>query len=329
MRCFWRFALPTLTVLGLWAGLSAPLAASPLTPLAGGRVAAMPQAQPPTARYDFGTRAATDQSALAQTFTLRNDGKALVTVSRIEPSCGCTTAVLSGDQTIPFALKPGQSVSVEVSVSPGRLAPGPAHKTIWVYTADDDNHPAALLEVDGTIEAGASAYSPDALIPGAARPSFLPKEGHLAPPFSLADTQGKAFTLTAARGHSAALFFFCGCPWCADVARLWAEVQRGSRLPSDAQTVIVFAGTKAEASVFAAKSGLDLARTRLLPDPDSKLTEGTYQANSCPRVFTLDAKGLIRYTNDHADDKPRQSPAKLIVKQALAALGTAGQSVAR
>ena len=329
MRFSSRLALPTLTVLGLWAGLSAPLAAAPLTPLAGGRVAAMPQAQPPTARYDFGTRAARDQSPLAQTFTLRNDGKALVMVSRIEPSCGCTTAVLSGDQTIPFALKPGQSVSVEVSVSPGRLAPGPTHKTIWVYTADDDNHPAALLEVDGTIESGASLSSPDALIPGAARPSFLPKEGHLAPPFSLPDTEGKPFTLTAARGHSVALFFFCGCPWCADVAHLWAEVQHEARLPADAQTVVVFAGTKAEASAFAAKNGLDLARTRLLPDPDSKLTEGAYQANSCPRVFSLDPKGLIRYTNDHADDRPRQSPAKTIVKQALEALGQMPQTAAR
>ena len=315
--------------MGLWAGLNAPLAAAPLTPLAGSRVAAMPQAQPPTARYDFGTRAAADQSPLAQTFTLRNDGKASVAVSRIEPSCGCTTAVLSGDQTIPFTLKPGQSVSIEVSVSPGRLAPGPAHKTIWVYTSDDDNHPAALLEVDGSIEAGAAVTSPDALIPGMARPSFLPKEGHLAPPFSLIDTEGKPFTLTSARGHSVALLFFCGCPWCADVAHLWGKAQHDAGLPSDAQTVVVFAGTKAEASAFAAKSGLDLAKTRLLPDPDSKLTESTYQANSCPRAFSLDAKGLIRYTNDHADDRPRQSPAKTIVKQALAALEQISQTAAR
>ena len=301
--------------------LCAPLAAAPLTPLAGGGVAAMPQAQPPTARYDFGSRAASDRSPLTQTFALRNDGTAPVTVSRIEPSCGCTTAMLGGAQTLPIAVKPGQSVSVEVSVSPGRLAPGPAHKTIWIYTADDDNHPAALLEIDGTIDSEASLTSPDAIVPGAARPSVLPKEGHLAPPFSLPDTAGQTFTLTAARGHSLALFFFCGCPWCTDVAHLWAGAQKASRLPPDAQTVVVFAGTKAEASAFAARNGLDLSKTRLLPDPDSKLTEGTYQANSCPRVFALDAKGIVRYTNDHPDDQPRVAPAKTIVTQALAALG--------
>ena len=321
-----RFPLYALTLLCLCTAL-APLAAAPLTPVAGGRVAAMPQAQPPTARYDFGTRAASDTGPISQTFALRNDGTAPVTVSRIEPSCGCTTAVLDGTQTLPLALKPGQSVSVLVSVSPGRLAPGPAHKTIWIYTADDDNRPAALLEIDGTIDSEAALSSPDAIVPGAARPSVLPKEGHLAPPFSLTDTAGQTFTLTAARGHALALFFFCGCPWCADVAHLWGQAQHDKRLPADAQTVVVFAGSKAEASAFAAKNGLDLNKTRLLPDPDSKLTEGTYQANSCPRVFALDAKGIIRYTNDHPDDQPRIAPAKTIVAQALAALGQTAQAV--
>ena len=63
-------------------------------------------------------------------------------------------------------------------------------------------------------------------------------------------------------------------------------------------------------------------QTTLLPDPDSKLTEGVYKLNSCPRAFALDPAGLIRYTNDHADDQPRRAPAETIVGYMLKAFGS-------
>ncbi len=158
-------------------------------------------------------------------------------------------------------------------------------------------------------------------LPGQPLPSVLPQTGHLAPPFTRTDTTGKPFALAAARGRPLALFFFCGCPWCADVAQAWGRVQRGARLPNSARTVVVFAGDKAAASAFAAKNGLDLTQTLLLPDPDSKLTETVYHANSCPRTFVVNPQGIITYTNDHPDDLPRQAPAKTIVLHAFEALG--------
>ena len=37
-------------------------------------------------------------------------------------------------------------------------------------------------------------------------------------------------------------------------------------------------------------------------------------------MFVVDEKGVLRYTNDHADDAPRKAPAIAIVSRALAAL---------
>ena len=176
-----------------------------------------------------------------------------------------------------------------------------------------------LLEITGTMQDDPdTAPTP---VPAVAAPTSVtpdaPRAGRPAPAFTRADAQGRPFALASERGHPAALFFFCGCPWCADVATLWGREQRKKSAP----TVVVFAGTGAEARAFAARSGLDSGQTTLLPDPDSALTERVYKLNSCPRAFALDAAGLIRYTNDHADDQPRRAPAALIAQRTRQALG--------
>ena len=270
-----------------------------------------------TARYDFGTRRMSDESPLEHTFTLRNVGTAPITVDRLQSSCGCTTAFLAGDQDLPLTVGPGGIIPVRVSIAPHRLAPGPIEKSVWVFThgASDAS---VLLEITGTMQddpdtGPAPVPAAPPLAPAAAA---VPHAGQPAPAFSLTDTQGRSFSLAAMRGHATALFFFCGCPWCADVARAWGQAQRKGAIP----TVIVFAGSGAETKGFAVRNGLDLKHTTLLPDPDSKLTEGLYKLNACPRAFVLDPAGLIRYTNDHADDQPRVAPAKTIVLRTFQAL---------
>ena len=277
-----------------------------------------------TARYDFGTRRMSDESPLEHTFTLHNDGTAPVTVDRLQSSCGCTTAFLAGNQDLPLTVGPGGIIDVRVSIIPHRLAPGPTEKSVWVFTHGAEEA-SVLLEVTGTLQDDPDpvAVSPTASAapPPAPPAAAAPRAGQPAPAFTLNDAQGRPFSLAAARGHATALFFFCGCPWCADVAHAWGLTQRGARRPESTRTVIVFAGTGADAKAFAARNGLDLKQTTLLPDPDSHLTEGVYKLNSCPRAFVLDAAGLIRYTNDHADDQPRQAPAKTIVLRTFQAVG--------
>lgn len=135
----------------LFLGISPRVSAAPLIVVAAPGVTALAQAAPPTAQYNFGVRQASDYSLITSSFTLRNAGSAPVTLTRIELSCGCTTAVLSGTQTLPVTVGAGQAVSISVSVNPGYVAPGAVRKTVWVYIANDADHPAALLEVVGTI----------------------------------------------------------------------------------------------------------------------------------------------------------------------------------
>lgn len=297
----------TLCLVLLSLGMGRAFAASLMVVAAPG-VTTLPQAAPPTARCDFDIRLASDDSPIAQTFTLRNGGAAPVTVARIEPSCGCTTAVLSGAQVLPVTLGAGQTVAVNVSVNPGHVAPGAVRKTVWVYTTDDADHPAALLEMVGTIHA---EDTPAAL---------TPKAGQTAPAFTLADTNGKPFTLAALRGRPVVLYFFCGCPECAAVAHRWGASQRRGHLPAGTQTVVVFAGDKAAVTAFASENGLDMSQTRLLPDSDSRVTGSVYKVTACPRVFVLNWTGVIQYTNDHPDDTARHTPAEAIAIHTLAML---------
>ncbi len=291
-------------------------------------------AGPATARYDSGARRLSDKSPLVHTFVLQNGGAVSLTLDRTESSCGCTSAVLGGGQALPVIVAPHGVADIQVSVLPHRLQPGPMLKMVRVY-GHTANGPtvSVLLEVLGTLQddppPAAPSTAPRPPLPKAFRPHSAPSAGQIAPAFTRTDTAGKPFRLTARRGRPLAVFFLCGCPWCADLAQTWGRLQRTDRLPRAAETVIVFAGSKAQASAFAHASGLDIARTRLLPDPDSRLTEGVYRLAACPRAFALDARGIIRYTNDHPDDQARQTPAATLAARTLAALGQPGRTAAR
>lgn len=176
----------------------------------------------------------------------------------------------------------------------------------------------------GLILPASAAPEPTTL---AAHPAALPQD------FTLTDTSGVSRHLSEFRGRPTALFFFCGCSWCRQCAQTWGQFQRGGVLTSDAAssqslsssgsslpaTLIVFSGGSDAARDFASETGLAPAQTTILLDPDLKVTTA-YHADPCPRVFVLDSKGSLRYTNNHKDDAARQAPALAIASRALDAL---------
>ncbi len=273
---------------------------------------------PDTARCEFGRLSA--KHAAMHTFRLRNDSGVPLTLYNLRSSCGCTSAVVGGAKALPVTVPPGRSLTLRVTLDTSALSPGFVDKTVWVEAyAPSGPVPAVQLEITGTAGPATVASSR----PGP--PAFAgaaPLEAQAAPVFALTDTAGHRRSLAEFRGHPVALFFFCGCPWCADCARQWAGVRAGA-VPAGTQALVVFSGNAASARRFAAETGLDKQQTIVLADPALAVTERRYRLNTCPRVFALDAAGIIRYTNTHSDDAARVAPAAAIISRTTAAL--AGQ----
>ena len=187
---------------------------------------------------------------------------------------------------------------------------------------------AALLTINGVSSLSAGAQA-------------APAVSRAVPAFTLKDAEGKARTLQAFRGRPVILYFFCPCADCHRVAEMWGQAQRGmagaaglaganSKTPADAAakaksaakapvTLVAFAGEAAEAEAFRAETGMDAAQTVLLADSDSKVAQ-TYDAIPCPRVFVLDAGGILRYTNLNPDAKIRVIEPATVVSRVLDAL---------
>jgi hypothetical protein len=113
---------------------------------------------PGLATFDFGEIRQIDSGPVEHTFTLRNANKIPVTIDRIQPSCGCTTAVIDDGSPMPAAkttIAPGGTVHVHVSIDRTHLIPGHNIKTVWVYVAGQAS-PAATLEMEGVEDAAAS-----------------------------------------------------------------------------------------------------------------------------------------------------------------------------
>ncbi len=163
--------------------------------------------------------------------------------------------------------------------------------------------------------------------------------GRPAPAFTLPDLENKNRSLFEFRGRRVALFFFCGCQWCAEVGKEWSQLQRTGALADKAatpdatktkppaaasdgpMTVIVYSEmSRDSAKSMAEWLAFDPAQTLVLLDEQMTVSTAQYKAEPCPRVFVVDEKGVLRYTNDHADDALRKAPAVAIVSRALAAL---------
>lgn len=123
------------------------------------------------------------------------------------------------------------------------------------------------------------------------------------------------------RARATLQFFACGCEPCQELGKLWGRVQRSGELDSAGRgrLTVVFQGTKDAAEAFAAEAGLDVKRTTLVADIDSRLARKN-NALPCPRLFVRDSKGRLRYTNNHKDDAAQTGSVQLTVARAVNAL---------
>lgn len=78
------------------------------------------------AHYAFGHTNAVTGSKIEHTFLLRNGNATPLPLDRLQPSCGCTSAVVGSGAASPhgMVIAPGQTISVHVSIDPKRLSPG-------------------------------------------------------------------------------------------------------------------------------------------------------------------------------------------------------------
>ncbi len=143
--------------------------------------------------------------------------------------------------------------------------------------------------------------------------------GKIAPAFQAKDLARKTASVKTLYKKPAVLFFFCGCEHCHEVARKWSQFGSSGALDAAKPlTWIVFADGPEGAKAFRAETGLP-ETVRMFPDANMKVAD-QYKAQICPRAFVLDAKGTIRYTNDHADDQPQKAPADVIVSRTVESL---------
>ncbi len=156
-------------------------------------------------------------------------------------------------------------------------------------------------------------------------------ENRTTPVFTLNDTEGTKRALADYRGQSVVVFFACGCRWCHDFGKQWAELQREGVLtdvvtaqgkgaaPGKQTTLLVFMGDAAATTTYAKTAGFDLKQTVLLPDPNLKITQ-LYHAMPCPRLYVLDGNGLLRYVNNHSDDQPQKAAASVLVAKTVSGM---------
>ncbi|MEW6363847.1 MAG: DUF1573 domain-containing protein [Acidobacteriota bacterium] len=109
-----------------------------------GDVAAGPKpviycAQP---KFDFGNLI--QGKSVEHTFVLQNKGDATLKIMSVNPSCGCTAALVSQN-----AVEPGQTSEIKAKFDSGRFR-GPVHKTISV-SSNDPASPQITLELTGTV----------------------------------------------------------------------------------------------------------------------------------------------------------------------------------
>jgi hypothetical protein len=87
-------------------------------------------------RIDFGKQP--KDKTIAKTISLSNGGKAPLTITAVEPSCGCTTV------DFPKLIKPGRSGSIKIKVETGS-SPGEHTKSLTIKS-NDPVQPSLKLE---------------------------------------------------------------------------------------------------------------------------------------------------------------------------------------
>ena len=102
--------------------------------------------------YGFGTANPLDTLQVTAVFHLKNETNKPITLSRLEPSCHCTTAIVEGTPVgaaLP-AIAPGQAAAIRVTVNLAGHPAGNLEKTVTVYVAGH-TQPAAVLAMEGVL----------------------------------------------------------------------------------------------------------------------------------------------------------------------------------
>ncbi len=117
-----------------------------------------------------------------------------------------------------------------------------------------------------------------------------PAVGHPAPDFTVTDTSGKSFKLSALRGTPVVLNFWA--TWCPPCRAELPELQAGSeRLAGQVAFVGLNQGeTPAEVKTFAEQMGL----TFPIPLDEKMDVSRAYSVRSLPTTFFIDRDGVIR-----------------------------------
>ena len=243
---------------------------------------APPQPQPhmvfDAMHHDFGKIG--PDTKVTHVFKVTNDGKAYLNITRLNPSCGCTSTVLGK-----WSLAPGESTQIEATFNPKGFR-GLSRKSIQVIS-DDPTNPTQTLTFEAEVVRDISPSTESIFIQDVVR--TVPRKASV----KLEATSGQPVKIT---GITAA-----GAPWLSFSTRsegihAWVDlVLDGRKLPNGKQigadvVTITTANPKAPTINIAVQWEL---RATLVADP--------------VRVAWVEPAGVERTTTvtlHHKDNKP-------------------------
>lgn len=97
-----------------------------------------------TASYELGTLYE-DDAPVKRVFTLRNTGKAPISIARVRTTCGCTVPEYSEQ-----AIAPNATTQITLTYNP-KNRPGTIDVDAFVYINGEDKHPMARLSLYGEV----------------------------------------------------------------------------------------------------------------------------------------------------------------------------------
>jgi LEA14-like dessication related protein len=90
---------------------------------------------PMVGKLDMGAVDALVTPKIERDFVLRNNGKAPITIGRLQATCGCTSVLLGEKNETTKTLAPGEEIKVRAAVDVTRFR-GPIHKAVRAYAPD-------------------------------------------------------------------------------------------------------------------------------------------------------------------------------------------------
>ena len=138
--------------------------------------------------------------------------------------------------------------------------------------------------------------------------------GERAPEFDLLSVgEGRQVRLAGLKGRPVIINFFCGCNFCSIVGEEWVKNKdKVGDTPVLAIAINHWTYKPTMVRHFRKKTGWPWP---VLADLQSRVTT-EYNAVTCPRVFVVDGRGIIRYASAEGASEEKQ-----IIAEALAALG--------